>query len=163
MVSELRRECIEKTEHWVSVLPDHQDVLEVGIAGDVKPGGNYYLFSDKNYQTSDIDAQYDPSYVFDICNPPANLKEGFDVVLLSNVIEHTYDPQKALEGCYQLLRKGGHLIVDCPWEYPYHAEDNFPDCWRISDDGMEYLLTKAGFEVVGVERNLCTSGLAKKP
>lgn len=162
MVSELRKECIEKTEHWVSVLPECQDILEVGIAGDVKPGGNYELFSGKNYKTLDIDAQYEPDFVDDICNPKNTPVESFDVVILSNTIEHTYEPLEALKGAYKLLRKGGHLIVDCPWEYPYHAEDNFPDCYRISEDGMTYLLTKAGFEVVGIERNLCTSALAKK-
>lgn len=160
----LRQECQQFMEGWVAQLGEVKDVLEVGIAGDVKPGGNYYLFQGKGYKTMDIDAKYKPDYVDDITNLNGSTPQNsFDVVLLSNTIEHTYEPFRAIMGAYLLLREGGWLIVDCPWVYPYHAEDGFPDCWRISDDGLKYLLEKAGFQNIQVRRGLhCTSGMAQK-
>lgn len=161
-MTDLRHQCERNIEYFVSLLPGLVDVLEVGIAGDTKPGGHYFMFQNEGYKTLDIDSRYSPDFVDDICAPTHAPTNAFDLVILSNTIEHTWEPYDAITGAMKLLKHGGYLIVDCPWVYPYHAEDGFPDCWRISKDGMSYFLKKAGMEVVEMKEGLITSALAMK-
>jgi len=160
MNSPLRDEVIHYIEMFAKMLPETiQRVLEVGIAGDTKPGGNYYLFKDKDYKTLDIDEKYKPDYVYDICKTDLP-NESFDLIILSQTLEHIPTPQKAIDECYRLLSKGGYLIIDCPWLYPYHAEDDFLDYWRISKDGFGIMLDK--FESIIKQGKYCTSALGRK-
>ncbi|MFQ5406001.1 MAG: HAD-IA family hydrolase [Candidatus Micrarchaeia archaeon] len=41
-------------------------------------------------------------------------KGSFDVVLMTEVVEHTVSPLKALRECFRVLKKGGFLIVTAP-------------------------------------------------
>lgn len=159
----MRKECIANIERFAGYLQDIKTVLDVGIAGDVKPGGNYYLWPLPGYKTMDIDSRYNPDFVDDICNPQNTPEESFDLVIVSNTLEHTWEPYEGILGAKKLCKSGGHIILDCPWLYPYHAEDDFPDCWRISEDGMKHLIAKAGLELIFVNRNEITSVLARKP
>lgn len=165
-MSPLRSECIAFIEDWVYQLPPSvasRRVLDIGIAGDPKPGQNYYLFKEEDYETSDVDARYEPTYVFDVCAPPLELRGKFDVVILSNTLEHIYEKHRAIKGCHWLLKHGGTLIIDCPWMYPYHAEDGFEDYWRISASALKRLLCDAGFlDVETKQGQWCTSGRAMK-
>lgn len=161
-MTEMRTQCEKNIEHFVGLLPGLWDVLEVGIAGDVKPGGHAFLFQREGYKTLDIDPQYGSDFVDDICNPVNAPENAFDLVILSNTIEHVAEPFEAIQGAVKLLKHGGYLIVDCPFTYPFHAEDNFKDYWRMTHQGMGHLLTKAGLEVVEVIPGLITSALAMK-
>lgn len=40
--------------------------------------------------------------------------ELFDVITLSHVIEHVYDPRELLKRCYDLLKPGGQLWIETP-------------------------------------------------
>jgi SAM-dependent methyltransferase len=40
--------------------------------------------------------------------------EAFDVIVMSHVLEHFYDPNEALQQCRQLLAVGGILAVEVP-------------------------------------------------
>jgi SAM-dependent methyltransferase len=170
--SNQRLECNRFIENWVSIieddLPNHPlDVLEIGIAGDEKPGGNYRLFKIDNYQTSDIDPRYEPDYTFDLCDLEAiktlGIEGKFDIVVCSNTIEHIYDTNKAMEGLRLLLKGGGYLILDCPWMYPYHPDDDFDDYWRISASAMKRILADFGFfDIKAVQGDLVTSSLSRK-
>ena len=83
-------------------------VLEVGIAGDEKPGGNYKLFGLGNdYKTLDIISSYEPDIVADICDTGLPASE-WDIIILSNDLEHIWDYKKALRECYRLLKPGEH-------------------------------------------------------
>lgn len=155
----LRQEVTKFIEYWVSKI-EPQKILEVGIAGDEKPGGNYKYFKGKDYKTLDIDPRYQPDYIADICDTklPA---ESFDLIILSQTIEHIFDKEKAVTECYRLLKEGGHLIVDCPWEYPYHAADDFDDYWRISATAFTKMLRRFK-KVETIQGKYCSSALAKK-
>lgn len=52
----------------------------------------------------------------------------FGSVLLANVLEHTFDPIRALDKACGVIRPGGTCIVITPAVWPLH---DFPaDCWR---------------------------------
>ncbi len=61
--------------------------------------------------------------------------DSFDLVVMSQVIEHTQYPFKVVEECYRLLKPGGKLYVSTPWVYPFHGGDNY----RFSNEGLRFL------------------------
>ena len=146
----------------------NKKVLEVGIAGDEeykpgKRGGNYTFFSDSNeYKTLDILKEYNPDFVGDICN--TEFKDGeWDLVILSQTIEHIWTPKKAVKECSRIIKTGGFLILDCPWNYPQHEELGFGDYWRITPMGIEKLCDEAGLYILESQHSpYLVSVLAKK-
>ena len=41
-------------------------------------------------------------------------KKSYDVVVLSNVLEHSVDPYKMLDNIYRILKPGGEVWISCP-------------------------------------------------
>lgn len=167
-MSDLRVQVIQVMEDYAKILnPTNRGwkVLEVGIAGDEKPGGNYKLYGVGNdYKTLDVVASYEPDIVADICStglPP----EEWDIIIVSQTLEHIYDFEKPFKECYRLLKPSGHLIIDCPFVYPYHPEPEFGDYFRISPSAMEKLVLDAGFEIkkLSLVNGILTTALVCKP
>lgn len=148
------------------LMPDNKgwDCLEVGIDGDERPSGNYKTFGLGNkWSTLDNVAHLKPDIVADICD--TGLKpESYDLIIISQTVEHIYDFFKAFEECARLLKVGGHLIIDCPFMYPFHGTSDYGDYWRISHQAMRKLLTQVGLGVIScnIYSDVLTSALAKK-
>ena len=82
--------------------------------------------------------------------------ETFDVVVMSQLLEHVPDPVSALESTRRVLRPNGTLLVLCPnvrgaqrrlfgshwanWHLPYHL-------WHFDAETATQLLERAGFQV----------------
>ncbi len=79
---------------------------------------------------------------YDIPAEPAT----FDTALCTAVLEHLEEPGAAIAECYRVLRPGGKAIYSVPFIWHLHEEPR--DFYRYSRYGLEYLFTKAGFEVV---------------
>jgi SAM-dependent methyltransferase len=146
--------------------PDNKgwDVLEVGIDGDERPGGNYKYFGiGNNYRTLDFLERLYPDYVADICD--TKMEGGkWDLVILSQTIEHVKEPSRAVTECHRLLKKGGYLILDCPFNYPYHGIPDYDDYHRFTHKGLALLLEQAGFKVLlnNIYEEVLSSALAIK-
>ncbi|OGW27877.1 MAG: hypothetical protein A2X56_03185 [Nitrospirae bacterium GWC2_57_13] len=81
----------------------------------------------------------------------------YDVVLLSNVLEHSLDQKIMLSHVKTILKSGGQLWISCPnnrswlrslfgrywinWHVPFHIV-------HFSPDGLRQLLEEAGFVIV---------------
>lgn len=91
--------------------------------------------------TSDVN-QFDgyPDIIDDICDTKLE-KDYYDAVICNSVLEHVYDPKKAVENIYQIIKKDGHFIGQAPFLYWYHAPKDlkFQDYFRFSRDGLIYL------------------------
>jgi SAM-dependent methyltransferase len=85
----------------------------------------------------------------DLKNLPFKESE-FDVVLMTDILEHIDDDQRAIEESYRVLRKGGYAIVAVP---------TFPMLWGLQDKVSHHLrryrknklrkkLLEAGYQVV---------------
>ena len=147
----LRREINAAHDAYFAMLPPVEYVLDVGIGGDPWPGANYERFKHVAYETIDVDACWHPTHVGDIC--ASGLADStYDLIILSQTLEHVWDTRLALRECLRLLLPGGHLVVDVPWIYPYHAEPGFDDYWRISATAMARLLTETGFTVIAYKQ-----------
>ena len=108
----------------------------------------------------DIDPGYKSDIVADIRStglPP----ESMGGVLLISVLEHIFETQQVIDECWRIIEPGGYLIIDVPWVYPYHAQDDFKDYWRISKDGLQQL-TKQFSESYFTQGKWSTYGWAKK-
>lgn len=94
-----------------------------------------------------------------IAEPVEKLKQRdpYDVVVLSNVLEHSLDPRGMLFHVLRMLKSEGQLWISCPnsrswlrsvfgrywinWHVPFHIV-------HFSPDSLRMLLEGAGFEIV---------------
>lgn len=89
-------------------------VLDIGIHGDIYPGGHFFLFKNALYETLDIDKYVSPTHVADIRAMPFD-DETFDLMICHSVIEHVLDGrEKAYSELYRTLKKGGTLYYVIP-------------------------------------------------
>ncbi|MBN2468673.1 MAG: class I SAM-dependent methyltransferase [Deltaproteobacteria bacterium] len=66
--------------------------------------------------------------------------EAFDVVLNTQVLEHTRNPQRLTEEMYRVLKKDGWIILSAPFVWEIH---NYPhDYWRFSEQGIQELMNR---------------------
>lgn len=91
---------------------------------------------------------------------------SFDAVLMLDVLEHLHRPFETLSRVSELLRPGGVLVVQCPWELT-HWEESLqavlrgrrtgsiePDAvpahlYFFSPRTLDAVLEKAGYEITG--------------
>ena len=88
----------------------------------------------------------------------------WDLVILSQTIEHIFDYEKAIKEIWRILRVGGSAIIDCPFQYPYHPDETFDDYWRISPTAFARIFAKTkGWEVeIKLKDDILTTSLCKK-
>jgi len=90
---------------------------------------------------------YDRSDYIDYNYDIHNLKfenEKFDIVVCIAILEHVEYPIKAIEGLCRVLKKGGLIWVEVPFNQPYHPSPN--DYWRVTLPGMRIWM-KDFFEI----------------
>lgn len=94
-------------------LPGNK-VLDIGIHGDVWPGGHKYMFENAKYETLDIDPQVQPTHVGDIRD--TGFEGGaFDMVICHSVIEHILEDRgRVYPEIYRILKKGGVAVLVVP-------------------------------------------------
>lgn len=122
-------------------------VLDAG-AGDLP----YKSFFDHcNYESADfcqVDKEYGVvDYVCDLREIPVD-DDKYDVVLLTQVLEHLPEPKEVLVELNRILKPGGTIYVTCPLYYEEHEKPY--DFYRYTQFGLNHLLAAANFEVVDV-------------
>ncbi len=76
---------------------------------------------------------------------------GFDLLVLTEVLEHVPGWEQTFRNLALLLKTGGHCIVTTPFFYMLHEEPY--DFWRPTDHALRYFAEKNGLEVVFSRRN----------
>jgi SAM-dependent methyltransferase len=120
---------------------------ESGIALDIGCGRSPYrvLAESRGFhlKTLDISADTAPDFVGTVEH--TGLPDGFaDLVLCTQVLEHSLDPERGLRDIHRILRPGGHLIVTVPHVWFYHPHPN--DNWRFTQEGLARIALRTGFE-----------------
>lgn len=117
-----------------------------GVMLDVGAGSGLFrdIFSQFNYIGLDL-------YPYDVVNLVADVREGLplknnavDIVVLSNVLEHTPDPWILIKESYRVLKPGGMLIGTVPFIAHEHQEPE--DYLRYTHFMLEKFFTDSGFE-----------------
>lgn len=87
--------------------------------------------------------------VFDHIKQLVDNKEQFDVIFLDNILEHVVDPNELISSCYQMLKKGGVLVVDVPNDFSnlqtelYDKKHVSKEYWVVVPDHLIYFTPKS--------------------
>jgi SAM-dependent methyltransferase len=114
------------------------DVLDIGSLNHQRTDeGNTRVACERaglNWEGADFQDGPDVSFSLDILDRTAveKLDRRWDSVLLFNLLEHVYDPIRALENALALVKPGGVCVVVAPSVWEIH---DYPrDFWRLLPD-----------------------------
>jgi SAM-dependent methyltransferase len=110
--------------------------------------GLFAEFVDEHIGVDHVPSERDPTAVDIVAGAyEIPLPDGSaDTVLITSVLEHLEEPQRAIDETFRLLRPGGHLLISAPFFWHVHEEPH--DFFRFSPYGLRHLLEQAGFEIL---------------
>jgi SAM-dependent methyltransferase len=83
-------------------------------------------------------------------NEPLPIEDAVaDTVLSFSVMEHLSEPQLMLKEAFRILKPGGGLILQVPWQWWIHEAPY--DFFRYTPYGLRLLLERAGFTEIDVQ------------
>lgn len=146
--SKTRQDCERAVERFSKIIDNKYDEINketqifvnCGNAGDLDPKGEYsYLFKNKFKLISiDLHPKWGCDIVDDISD--SKLPNSFcDIFLMVQVLEHIPNIWEVPKNIHRILKPNSFAIIDIPFNYPWHPEPEFPDLWRLTPQGMEYL------------------------
>jgi SAM-dependent methyltransferase len=74
--------------------------------------------------------------------------DSADTVVAFSVIEHLHRPQCLLAESFRMLRSGGSLVLQVPWQWGVHEAPY--DYWRFTPYGLTRMLEQTGFVEVEI-------------
>jgi SAM-dependent methyltransferase len=110
------------------------------IAPQIHKGAKEY-FKLSSIDTLDICSDSNPTFVADICQNNSSLipNAKYDIIICTEVLEHTYNPINACIEIHRLLKKGGICYITTPFNFRIHGP--LPDCWRFTEFGLRSMLS----------------------
>ena len=127
----------------ISLNYKNLDILEIGSGNTEKKQSVITIFKEANtFLQTDIKKEY--NHMFLDVTKPLEIKNKFDLVICTNVLEHIFETNLAIENLKKLLKKGGHLFVSVPFIYPLHDEP--ADYWRFTEHSLKILFKE--FEII---------------
>ncbi len=75
---------------------------------------------------------------------------SFDTVILSDVLNHLYEPEIALKEIYRILKPGGILLLNAPFLYTLNEEPF--DFGRYSIHKYRFWAQKINFRIIQIEQ-----------
>lgn len=96
-------------------------------------------------RTLDLTTEYGADYAGTVEN--TGLPTGsFELVVCTEVLEHSDDPFKGTREICRILKPGGYAILSTPHVWFYHPHPH--DHWRFTQEGMTKLCELAGLKVI---------------
>ena len=113
------------------------NVLNIGAGGELQ------TFIEKNFQnvfSVDLDESRNPNQILDICDDDFSnkLKIKPSLICCFEVLEHTKNPNKAINNIYKILNEGDYFLASTPFNFHIHDEPN--DFFRFTYFGLEMML-----------------------
>ncbi len=141
-------------------VPREARILEVGCG----LGYLTYAISRRGYRATGMDISrkaieeasrnYGNMYLCaDLIELSSHATCSYDVIIMTEVIEHLPDPVGFIRAAQMLLRKGGYIIVTTPNRSIYHdsvlwqTETPPVHLWWFSEKSLLYMGNRMGFEV----------------
>ena len=120
----------------ISLNYKNLDILEIGSGDEEKKQSVISIFKEaKIFLQTDIKKEY--SHMFLDITKPIEIKTKYDLVICTNVLEHIFETNLAIENLKKLVKNGGHLLVSVPLIYPLHDEP--ADYWRFTEHSLKIL------------------------
>jgi SAM-dependent methyltransferase len=73
----------------------------------------------------------------------------FDAAINVVTLEHVREPARVIEELYRVLTPGGRILLVTPLDWEEHQQPH--DYFRYTRYGLQYLLERAGFELIHLE------------
>ena len=136
-----------------NLLPAHSKVLDVGCGR--QPYRKFLETADFQYFSFDVSQNEDTTVEFlgpiDGTLPPSLIQAGpFDLVILTEVLEHVSNLETCFSNLNILLSQGGKVIITCPFFFPLHEKPY--DFWRISPFALEQFCKKFNFRILDYQQ-----------
>jgi len=122
----------------LSEIKPNDDVLDIGKAMREK----HQDIICKSLETLDVnDFGSYPDIICDICSDVTDLQNKYDKIICIAILEHVYDPFRAVSNLRKMLKNNGIIYGMVPYLYHYHAPQDlkFQDYFRFSKDALAYL------------------------
>ena len=135
----------------VKAIPLYQGVLYDLGAGE-SPYKKFFLQHAQHYIAVDWAGSYHDTkadIAADLNHPLPIDSAVADTVVSLSVIEHLCEPQIMLDEAFRILKPGGAMVLQVPWQWWIHEAPY--DYFRYTPYGLKYLFEKAGFVDVVVE------------
>ena len=100
-----------------------------------------------DWKTEDEGAS--PDVVANLNEPLGISNQVADTVISFSVMEHLCEPQIMLNEAFRILKPGGAMVLQVPWQWWIHEAPH--DYFRYSPYGLRYMFGKAGFDDVRIE------------
>jgi SAM-dependent methyltransferase len=142
-INSSRKYLFEFVKQAASSIPKGAAILDAGA------GKSPYksLFTGALYESADFcqieqKSYNDITYVCDLTHIPVP-DSKYDLVLLTQVLEHVPEPRLVLQEIHRVLKPGGTLWLTAPL---FFEEHEIPyDFYRYTQYGLRHLLNNAGF------------------
>lgn len=141
-------------------------VFDIGIQD--KPTSRLTKGMPANYITMDIDRQWNPRVVGDLNEAWTNwlitwqddkplkyMENWADIIFCIEVLEHTWNPVKAVTNMFEILKPDGVLYLSTPFINPHH---DVVDYLRYTNEWFRDVLPKLGFKQVEIFERVATVG-----
>ena len=89
-----------------------------------------------------------PDVVADLNAPLPVPGEVADTVVAFSVLEHLHAPQTMLQEAFRILRGGGAIVLQVPWQWSIHEAPH--DYFRYTPYALRRMLEQAGFSEISV-------------
>lgn len=130
----------------------------VGITGNTLKN---IINIDFNLYTLDIDINNNPDFVIDLTKNNDNIVEDnfFDILICTEVLEHTKNPIACLDELYRMLKANGKLFLSTPYNFRIHGP--LPDNFRFTEWFYKDILPSKNFKILSIasleksNRKLC--------
>lgn len=140
-ISNFLQECAGKYDKKGKILLD--------IAPQIHEGAHAYFKNTINY-TLDIDPKSKATYIADICKENKKIIKNnfFDLIVCTEVLEHTLNPFAAIKEIHRMLKLDGLLFMSTPFNFRIHGP--LPDCWRFTEHGLREILKQ--FDILNLDQ-----------
>ena len=130
--------------------------LFCGIIYDLGAGESPYKQFFLDYANQYIAVDWSGSYhetnadiVADLNQRLPIASEVADTVVSLSVLEHLCEPQMMLNEAFRILKPGGSIVLQVPWQWWIHEAPY--DFFRYTPYGLRYMLERAGYVNIVVQ------------
>lgn len=153
----LIRENVSNFIKHLSSSFDSKDILLLDVAPETHLGAKEH-FKNATIKTLDIDPNSGADYIADLCEKNVNIipDNTFDIVICTEVLEHTNNPFNVVNELERIVKPGGLVCVSTPFNFRIHGP--LPDNWRFTVHGLKVLFSNFNSieinELLDTERDL---------